>query len=172
MKKLIKEALIYIAITMLIWSIIAIIAPVKGAVVGKTAYDAFMKAVEIIIAVFIIIGLIQAWVGPQTMSRFLGKKAGWKGLTLASTIPLFIGGSLLTIFPLLKTIRDKGASIACIMAFIVAWAGKAPLLPLEIEFLGWHFAVLRIFLIIPSAITLGLLGQFILDKWQEKKPIC
>jgi len=94
----------------------------------------------------------------------------WKGLVFASAMPLFIGGSLFTIFTLLKTLRDKEASIACVMAFIVAWGGKAPLLPLEIEFLGWRFAVLRICLIIPFAIVMGLLSQFVLEKWQDRHP--
>jgi hypothetical protein len=53
------------------------------------------------------------------------------------------------------------------MAFVTAWGGKAPLLPLEIEFLGWRFAVLRICLIIPFAVVMGLLSQFILGKLQR-----
>jgi len=170
MKKMVRDALIYVLVTGAIWGIISIVSPAKGLLVGEVAYGAFTKAVEIIIAVFIIIGLIQVWVGPQTLSKLLGKEAGWKGLALASTVPIFIGGSLFTIFPLLKTLRDKGASIACVMAFITAWAGKAPLLPLEIEFQGWKFAVLRISLIIPFAVVMGLLSQFVLEKWQDRHP--
>jgi len=165
LKQTIKAALIYILATILIWSIISFISPTKGMLVGEVAYGAFLKALAIIIAVFIIIGLIQVWVGPQTLAKILGKESGWKGLLFSSTVPIFIGGSLFTIFPLLKTLREKRASIACLLAFVTAWAGKAPLLPLEIRFLGWKFAVLRIGLIIPLAIVMGLLGEFILKKW-------
>jgi uncharacterized membrane protein YraQ (UPF0718 family) len=171
MKKMVRDALIYIIATLAIWGIVSIISPAKGLLVGDVAYGAFLKAIEIIIAVFIIIGLIQVWVGPQTLSKLLGKEAGWKGLAFASTVPLFIGGSLFTIFPLLKTLRDKGASIACVTAFITAWSGKAPLLPLEIEFLGWKFAVLRICLTIPFAIVMGLLSQFVLERWRKGVPL-
>lgn len=162
-----KEALIYVSIALLIWGIISIFSPAKGLVVATVAYGAFAKAIKIIIAVFIAIGLIQVWVSPQTLSKILGKEAGWKGLLLASTIPIFIGGSLFTIFPLLKTLRDKGASIASVVAFVTAWSGKAPLLPLEIAFLGWRFSILRISLIIPLAIVMGLLSEFILEEWQS-----
>ena len=167
MNKLVKEALFYIFISLAVWGIISIISPEKGLVIGKVAYGSFIGAIGIIIGVFITIGLIQVWVSPQTLSKLLGKEAGWKGLLLASTIPIFIGGSLFTIFPLLKTLRNKGASIASVMAFIAAWGGKAPLLPLEITFLGWKFSVLRICLIIPFAIVIGLLGEFILEKWEH-----
>jgi len=167
---MIKDALVYIIVTLVIWGIMVIISPAKGLIVGEIALDTWIKSIKIIIGVLLIVGWIQVWVGPQTMSRFLGKRAGWKGLALASTVPIFMGGSLFIIFPLLKTLRDKGASIACIMAFITAWGGKAPLLPLEIEFLGWKFAVLRLFLVFPFAAGMGLLSQFILDKWPERKP--
>jgi len=166
-----KEALIYVVIALLIWGVVSIFSPSKGLVVGTVTYDGFAKAIKIIIAVFIIIGLIQVWVSPQTLSKILGKEAGWKGLLLASTIPIFIGGSLFTIFPLLKTLREKGASIASVMAFITAWGGKAPLLPLEIAFLGWKFAILRISFIIPFAIVMGLLSEFILEKWEHPEEV-
>lgn len=168
MKKLLRDGLIYIGVTLAIWAIITLVSPSKGLMVGDIAYGAFAKAIEIIIAVFIIIGLIQVWVGPQTLSKLLGREAGWKGLVLASTIPIFVGGSLFTIFPLLKTLRDKGASIAAVLAFIAAWGGKAPLLPLEIKFLGWKFAVLRIGLIIPFAVAMGLVGEFIIERFQRR----
>lgn len=169
MKKIVKDALTYTIITLFIWGIISIITPSRGLLVGGVAYHVFAKAIKIIIAVFFIIGLIQAWVTPQTLSKILGKESGWKGLALASTIPIFIGGSLFTIFPLMKTLREKGASTAAILAFIAAWGGKAPLLPLEIEFLGIRFAILRIFLIVPFAVAIGLTGEFILEKWNGRK---
>lgn len=164
----IKEALRYIIITLIIWGIVIIISPAKGIMVGEVAYSSLVKAIEIIIAVFIVIGLIQVWIGTEVLSKIFGKEAGWKGLILASIIPMFLGGSLFTMFPLLKILRDKGASTGCILAFIVAWGGKLPLLPLEAEFLGWKFTVLRTVLLVPFAIVMGLLGQFVLEKWQNK----
>jgi uncharacterized membrane protein YraQ (UPF0718 family) len=169
MRKILKDALIYIIVTLVIWGVMAIISPGKGLLAGETAFKTFVNSVEIVVGVLLIVGWIQVWVGPQTMSKFIGEKAGWKGLALASTVPMFMGGSLFIIFPLLKTLRDKGASMACTMAFISAWGGKAPLLPLEIEFLGWKFAVLRILFIIPFAIIMGISSQFILDKLQKRR---
>ena len=54
------------------------------------------------------------------------------------------------------------------MAFIAAWSGKAPLLPLEIKFMGWHFTILRLALIIPFAVILGLTIEWILERIGEK----
>lgn len=171
MKEMVRGTLIYLLVSGAIWGIISVVAPAEGLLVGEVAYSAFTKAFEIIIAVFLVIGLIQVWVGPQALAKLLGKEAGWKGLALASTMPLFIGGSLFTIFPLIKIIRDKGATIASVVAFITAWSGKVPLLPLEVEFLGWKFAILRISLIVPFAVVMGLLSQIILDKLENRHPL-
>ncbi|GAK56677.1 hypothetical protein U27_03640 [Candidatus Vecturithrix granuli] len=166
--KLGRDALIYVVVALALWGMIGVMDGGKMAIAGGIAYNAILKAWKIIIAVFIVIGLIQVWIPPDKLSKVLGKEAGWKGLALASTIPMLIGGSPLTIFPLLKTLREKGASIAAVMAFIAAWSGKAPLLPLEIKFLGWHFAILRLVLIIPFAVTLGLTSEWILERIGEE----
>jgi len=170
-KKLAKDALLYVIITLVIWGIISIISIGNGLLIGEVAYGAFIKVIEIIIAVFIIIGLIHVWVSPQKLSKILGKEAGWKGLAIALTIPIFIGGSLFTMFPLMKMLREKGASVAAVLAFIAAWGGKGPLLPLEVELLGAKFAILRLILIIPFAIFIGIIGELILEKWAKKEVI-
>lgn len=163
MMKMIRTAVIYVAISLLVWGAVALFFPGAGKVVTAAVVDTFAKVIKIAIAVFVIIGLIQVWLTPQQVSRVLGKQAGWKGLLLASSIPMLVGGSLFMIFPLMKTLREKGARIAAVLAFVSAWSGKAPLLPLEIEFLGWRFAVLRIVLVVPFAMACGILGELILE---------
>jgi len=166
MKKLLKEALIYILIGLAIWGIVALFSVTKSVQVAKIAWKAFAGAAWIIISVFFFIGLIQAWVTPEQLSRYLGKSAGWKRFAFASTIPILLGGSLFTMLPLTKSLKDKGASDSAILAFLTAWSGKAPLIPLEASFLGWRFTIVRTVLIIPTAIVMGLVGEFILDRWK------
>jgi hypothetical protein len=69
-----------------------------------------------------------------------------------------------------KALREKGARLAACIAFISAWSGKAPLLPLEIEFLGLRFAILRIFLTVPFALATGLMSELIMELLLGEKP--
>lgn len=163
MAKTVRTAIIYVLVSLAIWGAAALLSQSGGKVVTHAVYDTFAKVIKIAVAVFVVIGLIQVWLTPQQVSRVLGKQAGWKGLLLASSVPMLVGGSLFMIFPLMKTLREKGARIAAVLAFVSAWSGKAPLLPLEIEFLGWRFAVLRIVLVVPFAIACGVLGELILE---------
>jgi uncharacterized membrane protein YraQ (UPF0718 family) len=168
MKKIYKEALTYILIGLFIWLIISIFSPSKGFEVGKVAYNAFVQSVKIIIAVFFFIGLLQVWLSSETLAKIMGKEAGWLKYVIASTIPIFIGGSLFSIFPLLSVLLEKGASYGAVLAFITAWSGKAPLIPLEIHFLGLHFTILRTVFVIPMALIVGILGELILEAWERR----
>ncbi len=168
MKKIYREALTYILIGLFIWLIISIFSPSKGFEVGKVAYNTFVQSVKIIIAVFFFIGLLQVWLSSETLAKIMGKEAGWLKYLIASTIPIFIGGSLFSIFPLLSVLLEKGASYGAVLAFITAWSGKAPLIPLEIHFLGLHFTILRTVFVIPMALIVGILGELILEAWERR----
>ena len=147
---------------------VAFFIPAKLENVVSVAWNTMLSSIKIIISVFIFIGLLQVWVSTEKLSLLLGKEAGWKRFLLSSFIPIFIGGSLFTIFPMLKTLKDKGASYAALLAFITAWSGKGPLIPLEIHFLGIKFSLLRIFIIIPFSVLMGLLGEFIMEVLEKR----
>jgi len=136
----------------------------KGMIIAKTVYLTFFEVLDIIIAVSIFIGLFQVWVKPATIVKLLGKGSGLKGFILVCTFPILMGGSLFTVFPLLKTLKDKGARTGAIASFITAWGGKAPLLPLETKFLGWPFALVRLGFIILFAFVMGILMDWVGEK--------
>jgi uncharacterized membrane protein YraQ (UPF0718 family) len=135
-----------------------------GAIVARTVYLTFADVFDIIVAVSIFIGLFQIWVKPPTIVKLLGKGSGYKGVALVCVFPILMGGSLFTIFPLLKTLRDKGARMGAIASFVTAWGGKAPLLPLEITFLGWPFALLRISFVVVFAFVMGILVDQVCER--------
>lgn len=168
MKKIYKEALTYILVGLGFWLIVFILSGSKGIEVGKVAYNAFEQSVKIIIAVFFFIGLLQVWLSPETLSRIMGKEAGWKKYLIASFIPIFIGGSLFSIFPLLSALLEKGASYGAVLAFITAWSGKAPLIPLEIHFLGLRFTIWRTLLIVPMGLIIGIAGEYVIEAWERR----
>lgn len=158
MSKLLKnDAFWFIFLSVAITSTVYAVNADHGAIVAKTVYQTFADILDIIVAVSIFIGLFQVWVKPATIVKLLGKESGYKGVALVCVFPIMMGGSLFTIFPLLKVLRDKGARMGAIASFITAWGGKAPLLPLEITFLGWRFALLRIGFVVLFAFLMGIL---------------
>jgi uncharacterized membrane protein YraQ (UPF0718 family) len=165
MKKLLKnDAFQFLSLSVVITLFIYALDVSKGMIIAKTVYLTFFEVLDIIIAVSIFIGLFQIWVKPATIVKLLGKGSGLKGFILVCTFPILMGGSLFTVFPLLKTLKDKGARTGAIASFITAWGGKAPLLPLETKFLGWPFALVRLGFIIIFAFIMGILMDWVGEK--------
>ena len=165
MKKLLKnDAFQFLSLSVVITLFIYALNASKGMIIAKTVYLTFFEVLDIIIAVSIFIGLFQVWVKPATIVKLLGKGSGLKGFILVCTFPILMGGSLFTVFPLLKTLKDKGARTGAIASFITAWGGKAPLLPLETKFLGWPFALVRLGFIIIFAFIMGILMDWVGEK--------
>ena len=165
MKHLLKNnAFQYLSLSALIILTVYGLNAEKGMIVTITVYLTFFEILDIMIAVSIFIGLFQVWVKPATIVRWLGKGSGVKGFAFVCTFPIFMGGSLFTIFPLLKTLREKGARTGAIASFITAWGGKAPLLPLETKFLGWPFALVRLGFVVIFAFIMGLLMDWVGEK--------
>ena len=165
MKHLLKNnAFQYLSLSALIILTVYGLNAEKGMIVTITVYLTFFEILDIMIAVSIFIGLFQVWVKPATIVRWLGKGSGVKGFAFVGTFPIFMGGSLFTVFPLLKTLKDKGARTGAIASFITAWGGKAPLLPLETKFLGWPFALVRLGFIIIFAFIMGILMDWVGEK--------
>ena len=165
MKKLLKnDAFQYLSLSALIILVVYGLNAAKGAIVARTVYITFYEVLDIVVAVSIFIGLFQVWVKPATIVKLLGKGSGLKGFILVCTFPILMGGSLFTVFPLLKTLKDKGARTGAIASFITAWGGKAPLLPLETKFLGWPFALVRLSFIILFAFVMGILMDWVGEK--------
>jgi len=170
MKKLLKnDAFQYLSLSALVILVVYALNAVKGAIVARTVYITFYEVLDIVVAVSIFIGLFQVWVKPATIVKWLGKGSGVKGFAFVCTFPIFMGGSLFTVFPLLKTLKDKGARTGAIASFITAWGGKAPLLPLETKFLGWPFALVRISFVILFAFVMGILMDWVGEK--PTKPV-
>ncbi len=165
MKKLLKnDAFQFLSLSVVITLIIYGLSIEKGAIVTGTVYKTFIEVLDIVTAVSIFIGLFQVWVKPPTIVKWLGKGSGLKGFILVCTFPILMGGSLFTVFPLMKTLREKGARQGAIASFITAWGGKAPLLPLETKFLGWPFALIRLSFVIIFAFIMGILMDWVGEK--------
>ncbi len=117
----------------------------------------------IIVAVFGLAGLIQVWLDRERVTRLLGREGGIRALLLAALFGTLLIGPSYVIFPLLKTVREQGARWAVLGIVLAAWAVKIPMIPLEMEFLGWRFSLSRSLLTLAFAFPIGLLLEAALE---------
>jgi uncharacterized membrane protein YraQ (UPF0718 family) len=137
--------------------------PGKAISIWKTSQDYFFEMLGILPAIFILLGLLDAWVPKKIIERLLGKDSGLSGIGVAVLAGTAAAGPLYIAFPVAASLLKKGARISNVAIFLCSWAAiKIPMLMFETKFLGFRFSMLRLILTIPSAILIGVIMEKVL----------
>ena len=91
---------------------------------------------------FMMMVILNLFVTPSHVSRFLGSRAGIKGTLLSSVAGILSMGPVYAWLPFLAAIREKGASDFHLANFLSSRAVKPVLLPLMIGYFGWRFSLI------------------------------
>ena len=124
----------------------------------------FASVLLLIIAVMGLVGIIQVWISRDLVSRLLGREGGFGAFLIAAACGTILIGPAYIIFPLLMSIRTQGARWGVIVTVLAAYAVKIPMIPLEVQFLGWGFSLSRSLLTILFAIPIGLAVEAIMER--------
>ncbi len=163
---LLRQRMAGIVILLYIWA--WSVSPAKTIEALKYGADLFASISIIILAVFALIGLINIKISRELIGSLLGQKSGVKGLLLAVGCGVILVGPSYVIFPLLMSVKRLGARWAVVTIVLAAWSLKPPMLPIEAEFLGFHFALVRGGLVLLLAIPLGLAVEWFMPDEQLK----
>lgn len=85
--------------------------------------------------------LLNLLISPALVSRYLGHGTGLKGILLSSISGIISMGPIFAWYPLLKTLKEKGASDFHIANFLANRSVKPVLLPLMVANFGWRFSL-------------------------------
>lgn len=123
------------------------------------------EMVLIMPAIFLLMGLIEAWLPKEKIQGWLGKESGLRGLALAFLLGTLPTGPLYVAFPMASGLLKKGAGIKNIVLFLGAWGAlKIPQLMVEAEFLGPGFTLLRFVLTLMVLLVMGGLMEALIDR--------
>ncbi|MDY0236441.1 MAG: permease [Gudongella sp.] len=167
MKKLKKFVLPLIIL--LIYIALAIWMPSIAKSSTKVTLDYFKEMAIILPPVFILMGLIEAWIPKNKIEKWLGKDSGIKGAIISIALGTLPTGPLYVAFPMTASLLRSGASVNNMVLFLGSWAAlKIPQLMIEIKFLGLAFTLLRFTLTLLALILIGFLMDFVLKKSPDK----
>jgi len=153
----------YLGIIALLYLLLAVFVPAKATVALSSTWHILRSVAFIILSVFVLIGLVQAWLKEDVIAKKLGEKSGLKAMLVSALFGSILVGPLFAIFPLLKSLLDRGARVAVITVMLTTWAVKIPMIPIEIKFLGPHFVILRVGLILALVIPMSLIMEKIIS---------
>jgi len=154
---------IYLIIAFVLMAISYIKEKQKTKEAVKVTFKIFYTILPVLIFVFVLMGLIQAYVPKETISSLLGQRSGVLGILYAEivgSVALFMPPA---VFPFGGYLLKNGASYGAIAAFVfTAILIGVTTLPLEIKLLGKKFAIARNILTFVLAFLIALGMEVIL----------
>jgi uncharacterized membrane protein YraQ (UPF0718 family) len=115
--------------------------------------DILVKLIPILFLVVLLMGVLNYFLKPKSISKYLGKDSGARGWVVAVFAGIVSHGPIYAWYPLLKELRTQGMRQGLAAVFLYNRAIKIPFLPVMIYYFGAAFAVvLLIFTIIASLI--------------------
>ncbi len=141
----------FLGIIVLIYILLMIIEPDKAVSSLNFALKIFNKVLPIFIIVFLLMVIINIFVEPSHVHKYLGRASGIKGWLFSIISGIISTGPVYMWYPILKQLKMNGARIALISVFLYNRSVKLPLLPLLIMYFGLKYTiVLTVFIIILS----------------------
>lgn len=132
---------------------------------GKT----LLTVTPLLIAAFLIAGLIQTLVTHDVVRRWLGAGAGWHGIALACLGGALIPGGPYVYYPIAAALLRAGAGLGVLVAFVTAknlWSVTR--LPMEFALLGPRLTIIRFVATLILPLLLGLLAETFFGQQAER----
>ncbi len=111
----------------------------------RTALFMILEILPLLVAAFIIAGMVQVLLPQQEIARWVGEESGLKGLLMGAFAGGLTPGGPWVSMPLAAGFYRAGAGIGTVVAFITGWAlWSFSRIPVEIGILGWKLTGIRL----------------------------
>jgi uncharacterized membrane protein YraQ (UPF0718 family) len=143
----------FLGAVLFLYFIISLYTPGNIAKSFTVSLDMFIHVLPSLVLIVLFMGIVNHFVHPGTLSKYVGEGSGVKGWVLAICTGILSHGPIYAWYPLLSRLRDQGMKSGLIAVFLYNRAIKIPLLPVIIYYFGITFVVvLAVYLIIGSVV--------------------
>ncbi len=126
---------------------------------GKIALTIF----PVLFLIFILMGVVSAFVSKETIASWLGSDRGILGILIGEVVGAFALIQPAAVFPFAGVLRDRGADYGALLGFVMtAILIGVSTLPLEIQLFGKHFTLTRNILTFALVFLIGIIFMLIL----------
>ncbi|KAF5413389.1 MAG: hypothetical protein C5S38_06515 [Candidatus Methanophagaceae archaeon] len=131
----------------------------------KESGNIIIQIIPVLMLVIVSMALLDYFLHPKTVSKYVGKGSGIKGWFLAISTGILSHGPIYVWYPLLKDLRDRGMKSGLIAAFLYSRAIKIPLLPL----MAYYFGVLFVVVLLPYIVIASIVVGGIIELIERRK---
>ena len=155
------RSVLFLAAVIIVYLILFVAMPDKASDALGSSIDVALRILLPLGVAFIAMVVLNLFVKPSQVVRFLGRGAGAKGVLLSTVAGIISMGPIYAWYPLLKELREKGAGNSHLAIFLGNRAVKPFLLLVMIAYFGWAFVViLTVFTVVESLIVGWCVGAF------------
>ena len=140
---------------LVIYGILFVVMPEKVSLALMCSGNIFLNMLVPLCLVFVLMILLNLFLKPAKIARFLGKGAGIKGILLPAAAGIISTGPIYVWYPLLRDLKEKGAGNSPIAIFLYNRAVKPFLLPVMIAYFGWLYVMILTILTVLGSIAIG-----------------
>ena len=119
--------------------------------------------------VLVMMVLLNRYLTPATVTKFLGQRAGLKGIFLSSIAGMISMGPIYAWYPLLKTMKEKGTSPFHLANFIGNRSIKPVLLPVLTAYWGYRFAAVFVLVSLAGALLTAFITSMFCPNFSGPK---
>jgi uncharacterized membrane protein YraQ (UPF0718 family) len=127
---------------LVIYLLLFAIAPQKTGFALHVSVAIFFKILVPLCLAFLLMFVVNLFLRPTQIVELLGARSGIRGLLVSAASGIISVGPIYAWYPLLKELREQGASDALLAVFLNNRAVKPFLLPVMISYFGWVYVLL------------------------------
>lgn len=140
---------------LVVYGILFVFLPDQASLALRSSLRIFLNILFPLCLVFTLMVVLNLFLKPVHIAKFLGKGVGVKGFFLTATAGIISMGPIYAWYPLLKELRERGVSNSLIALFLGNRAVKPLLLPVLISYFGWTYAVILTVLTMLGSLAVG-----------------
>jgi len=128
-----------------------------------------LEVLPLLMAAFVLAGMVQVLISRDTINQWLGKDAGIKGIMLAGIAGALVPGGPYIFYPIAASFLLAGAEIGTVVTFVVAknlWSLSR--LPMEIALLGPRLTLVRFVVTLLFPLIAGIIANIWFHGYTEK----
>ena len=146
------------AAILVIYGVLFIAMPDKASMAIRSSCNIFLNMLLPLCLVLVLMILLNLFLKPAQIVRFLGKGSGIKGFLLPAAAGIISTGPIYAWYPLLSELKKKGAGNSQIAIFLYNRAVKPFLLPVMVGYFGWEYVLILTVSTVLGSMTVGYLS--------------
>jgi uncharacterized membrane protein YraQ (UPF0718 family) len=149
----------FLVFVLLIYLVILLVDLESGILSLRFAFGIFRSVFSAFVFVFVLMVLVNYFVNPLVISRYLSKSSGLKKWFIAVVGGIISTGPIYMWYPMLRELHNRGVGYEFVSVFLYNRALKPAILPLMIFYFGVKFVIVLSLVMIFISIVQGLIFE-------------